>query len=72
MAHILVAIVTMGFIWFAWINFRLLGRVRASDAHLTDEEKAIMQSRYMTRIILCLVSLAAIPFIFGYLTEMSL
>lgn len=68
MAHIVVAMVSMGIIWFAWINFRQLGRVRLADTQLTIEERRIQQARYATRIILCLVCLAAIPFLFGYIT----
>ena len=64
MQHILLAFVTMGVVWFAWLNFKKLGRLRAVDLELTAEERQHQQMRYVGRIILSLLLLAILPFIF--------
>lgn len=70
MHHIALSIVTMGIVWFAWINFKKIGRLRAVDIDLTDEERQRQQMTYIMRIVACLLSLAILPFLFTVLTDL--
>ena len=47
MQHILLALVTISVIWYAWINFKKLGRILAVDAGLTPEERQKQQMKYI-------------------------
>lgn len=69
MQHIVLAIVTMGVVWFAWLNFKKLGRLRAADLELTVEERQQQQMRYIGRIILSLLALAILPFLFTMIVK---
>lgn len=69
MQHILLAIITMSVVWYAWINFKRLGRLRAADVDLTDEERQRQQASYVMRIVLCLLALASLPFLFTIITK---
>ncbi|MBK6292078.1 MAG: hypothetical protein IPH85_11365 [Ignavibacteria bacterium] len=70
MQHIVLSIVTMSIVWFAWINFKKIGRLRAVDIDLTDEERQRQQMTYIMRIVACLLSLAILPFLFTVLTDL--
>jgi hypothetical protein len=69
MQHIALALITMGVVWFAWLNFKKLGRLKASDVDLTPEERQQQQMKYIGRIILSLLALAILPFLFTILTK---
>ncbi|MBN9400860.1 MAG: hypothetical protein J0I17_11845 ['Candidatus Kapabacteria' thiocyanatum] len=69
MQHLILAVVTMGTVWVAWRSFKQLGRVKATDADLTTEERQRQQMRYGMRIVLCLVVLAVLPFLFTMITH---
>lgn len=71
MQHITLAFVTIGVVWVAWTNFKRLGRLRAADMMLDDAERQRLQHAYMMRIILCLLTLAILPFLFTILTKSS-
>ena len=72
MQHVILALITIGIVRFAWVNFKRLGAVRAAGTgegmDMTDEQR-ILQARYATRIILCLLALAAAPFLFTIITK---
>ncbi|MCX6140396.1 MAG: hypothetical protein NTX15_06135 [Candidatus Kapabacteria bacterium] len=70
MPHILLSLVTISVIWFAWLNFKLLGRVRAGDADLSEEERQKQQMKYIMRIVTCLITLAILPFLFTVLIDL--
>ena len=70
MQHILLALVTVSVIWYAWINFKKLGRILAVDAGLSPEERQKQQMKYIMRIVACLLSLAILPFLFTVLTAL--
>lgn len=69
MSHILLAFITMGIVWYAWQNFKWLGRLKASDAHLSDEEKQRKQMSHVMRIVVCLLVLAMLPFVFTFIIK---
>lgn len=69
MQHIVLAVITMSVVWYAWINFKRLGRLRAADVELTDEERQRQQASYVMRIVLCLLGLASLPFLFTIITK---
>ncbi len=70
MQHIVLSIITMGIVWYAWVNFKKLGRLKAADIDLTDEERQRQQMTYIMRIVACLLSLAILPFLFTVLTDL--
>lgn len=70
MQHIALSIVTMAIVWYAWINFKKIGRLRAADIDLTDEERQRQQMTYIMRIVACLLSLAILPFLFTVVTDL--
>lgn len=69
MLHILLAVITMGVVWFAWTNFKKIGRLRLSDLDLTPEERQQRQVSYVMRIVVCLIVLAILPFLFTFLIK---
>ena len=69
MQHILLSIITMSIVWYAWQNFKWIGRLRASDVDLTDEQRQHLQMQYIMRIVLCLLTLAMLPFIFTFIVK---
>jgi len=69
MLHIILAIITMGVVWFAWTNFKKLGRLRAADIDLTPEERQQRQVTYVMRIVVCLILLAILPFLFTFIIK---
>lgn len=69
MLHILLAFITMGVVWFAWTNFKKIGRLRAADLDLTPEERQQRQVSYVMRIVVCLIVLAILPFLFTFLIK---
>jgi hypothetical protein len=64
MQHIILAVVTMSVVWYAWLNFKKLGRLRAVDLDLDVDQRQRLQMSYIMRIAMCLVTLAALPFLF--------
>lgn len=70
MPHILLSLVTVSVIWFAWLNFKKLGRIRAADADLEEDVRQRLQMVYIVRIVACLVSLAILPFLFTVLIDL--
>ncbi len=70
MSHLLLSLVTISIVWFAWTNFKKVGRLRAVDLELTDDERAALQMRYVMRIVACLLCLAMLPFLFTVLTNL--
>lgn len=69
MLHILLSIITMGVVWFAWTTFKKIGRLRAEDLELTEQERQQRQVSYVMRIVICLVILAMLPFLFTFLIK---
>lgn len=69
MQHIVLAVITMSVVWYAWVNFKRLGRLRAADVDLTTEERQRQQIAYVMRIVLCLLGLAMLPFLFTIITK---
>jgi len=69
MLHILLSIITMGVVWYAWITFKKIGRLRAEDLELTEQERQQRQVSYVMRIVVCLVILAMLPFLFTFLIK---
>ncbi len=69
MLHILLSIITMGVVWFAWTTFKKIGRLRAEDLDLTEQERQQRQVTYVMRIVVCLVILAMLPFLFTFLIK---
>ncbi|MBU3679392.1 MAG: hypothetical protein FGM32_07270 [Candidatus Kapabacteria bacterium] len=69
MLHILLSIITMGVVWYAWITFKKIGRLRAEDLELTEQERQQRQVSYVMRIVVCLVILALLPFLFTFLIK---
>jgi len=70
MQHIVLSIITMSIVWYAWVNFKKLGRLKAADIDLSDEERQRQQMTYIMRIVACLLSLAILPFLFTVLTDL--
>lgn len=68
MQHAILALITIAIVRFAWVNFKRLGTVRTAGAEMTDEQR-VLQARYAARIILCLLALAAAPFMFTIITK---
>jgi len=56
-------------VWFAWTNFKMIGRLRAADLDLTPEERQQRQVSYVMRIVVCLIVLAILPFLFTFLIK---
>lgn len=69
MLHILLSIITMGVVWYAWITFKKIGRLRAEDLDLTEQERQQRQVTYVMRIVACLLILAMLPFLFTFLIK---
>lgn len=69
MLHVLLSIITMGVVWFAWTTFKKIGRLRAEDRDLTEQERQQRQVTYVMRIVVCLVILAMLPFLFTFLIK---
>ena len=69
MQHILLAIITMSVVWYAWTNFKKIGRLRAEDLDMTPEERQQRQVTYVMRIVMCLILLAILPFLFTFLIK---
>jgi len=68
MQHLILALVTIAIVRYAWVNFKRLGTVRTAGAEMTDEQRHL-QARYAMRIVLCLLALAAAPFLFTMITK---
>ncbi len=64
MIHVILAVVVIGIVWFAWINFREIGLLRTVHADLSDDEKRARQMRHINRVILCMILLAIMPWLF--------
>ena len=69
MQHVILSIITMSIVWYAWQNFKWIGRLKASDIELTDEQRQQRQMQYIMRIVFCLVTLAMLPFIFTFIVK---
>ncbi|MEY3386719.1 MAG: hypothetical protein RIR53_1530 [Bacteroidota bacterium] len=69
MQHMILAIITMGVVWYAWTNFKKIGRLRLVDLDLTPEERQQRQVTYVMRIVMCLILLAILPFLFTFLIK---
>jgi uncharacterized membrane protein YqjE len=69
MQHMIFAVITMSVVWYAWLNFKKLGRIRAADVELDEAERQRLQMKYIMRIALCLISLAVLPFLFTIITK---
>lgn len=69
MQHIVLSIITMSIVWYAWQNFKWVGRLKASDVDLTDEQRQQRQMQYIMRIVVCLLTLAMLPFIFTFIVK---
>ena len=69
MQHIVLSIITMSIVWYAWQNFKWIGRLKASDLVLTDEQRQQRQMQYVMRIVACLLTLAMLPFVFTFLVK---
>lgn len=69
MHHILLSIITMSVVWYAWTTFKKIGRLRSVDLDLTDEERQQRQVTYVMRIVVCLIVLAILPFLFTFLIK---
>ncbi|CAN5457081.1 hypothetical protein BH10BAC6_BH10BAC6_04240 [soil metagenome] len=63
MQHVILALLTMPIIWFAWKNFKQLGRLKTTHPELADEELQREQMRIVMRIVACLLCLAILPFL---------
>jgi MFS-type transporter involved in bile tolerance (Atg22 family) len=63
MQHIILALVTMPIIWFAWKNFKQLGRLKITRPDLADDDLQREQMRIVMRIVACLLCLAILPFL---------
>lgn len=70
MQYIALLLITMGLVWYAWINFRKAGLLRKDDAELSPEDYHAQQRKYVMRIVACLLSLAILPFLFTVLTDL--
>lgn len=64
MIHVILAVVVIGIVWFAWINFKEIGLLRSVHAGLSDEERRARQIRHVNRVILCMILLAIMPWLF--------
>lgn len=69
MQHLVLAIITMSVVWFAWRNFKQLGRLRATDLELPEDVRQRQQMSVVMRIAACLLALAILPFLFTVLTK---
>lgn len=69
MQHIILAIITMSVVWYAWTTFKKIGRLRADDLGLSPEERQQRQVSYVMRIVVCLIVLAMLPFLFTVITK---
>lgn len=63
MQHVILALLTMPIIWFAWKNFKLLGRPTATHPELAEGDLQREQMRIVMRIVACLLCLAILPFL---------
>ena len=59
----------MGIVWYAWQNFKWIGRIKTSDIELTEEEQQRRQMQLIMRIVFSLLTLAMLPFIFTFLIK---
>lgn len=59
----------MSIVWYAWQNFKWIGRLKSSDIELTDEQRQQRQMQYIMRIVFSLVTLAMLPFIFTFIVK---
>lgn len=64
MIHVILAVIVIGIVWFAWINFKEIGLIRTKHTDLTDDERRALQMRHINRVILCMILLAIMPWIF--------
>lgn len=64
MIHVILAVIVIGIVWFAWINFKEIGLIRTKHADLNDDERRALQMRHINRVILCMILLAIMPWIF--------
>ena len=69
MQHIILSIITMSVVWYAWITFKKIGRLRAVDIDLSEQERQQRQVSYVMRIAMCLILLAILPFLFTFITK---
>ncbi|MEN9281109.1 MAG: hypothetical protein RL594_44 [Bacteroidota bacterium] len=69
MQHIILSIITMSVVWYAWITFKKIGRLRAVDIDLSEQERQQRQVSYVMRIVMCLILLAILPFLFTFITK---
>jgi hypothetical protein len=69
MQHIILSIITMSVVWYAWITFKKIGRLRAVDIDLSEQERQQRQVSYVMRIVMCLILLAMLPFLFTFITK---
>ncbi|MCU0329841.1 MAG: hypothetical protein MUC47_02560 [Candidatus Kapabacteria bacterium] len=69
MQHMILAFITIGVVWYAWRNFKQLGRLRLADVDLSPEERQAKQMTYVMRIVFCLLCLAVLPFAFTLITK---
>jgi hypothetical protein len=63
MQHILLAFIVMPIVWFAWKNFKQLGRLKTTYPDLEPEELQRKQMQLVMRVVLCLLGLAMLPFL---------
>ena len=68
MQHLILAIITIGIVRFAWVNFKKLGALRTAGGDVTSESQQL-QMRYIMRIVFCLIALACAPFVFTVITK---
>lgn len=64
MLHLVLAVIVIGIVWFAWVNFKEIGLLRTKHADLNDDEQRVRQMRHVNRVILCMILLAIMPWIF--------
>jgi hypothetical protein len=64
MIHVILAVIVIGIVWFAWINFKEIGLLRTTHADLSDDERRVLQMRHINRVILCMFLLAIMPWLF--------
>lgn len=63
MQHIFLALLTMPIVWFAWKNFKQLGRLKINNPTMSTDELQQEQMRIVMRIVACLLCLAMLPFL---------
>jgi hypothetical protein len=64
MIHVILAVIVIGIVWFAWINFKEIGLLRTTHADLSDDERRVLQMKHINRVILCMILLAIMPWLF--------